>query len=34
VVEERSLVQRDGSIVRILRREHAVLDPSGVSPNR
>ncbi len=34
VVEERSLVQRDGSIVRTLRREHAVLDTHGISPNR
>jgi general secretion pathway protein K len=34
VVEERSLVQRDGSIVRILRREYTVLDPGGASPNR
>lgn len=34
VVEERSLVQRDGSIVRTLHREHAVLDTRGMPPNR
>ncbi|MES2482833.1 MAG: DNA-directed RNA polymerase subunit omega [Pseudomonadota bacterium] len=34
VVEERSLVQRDGSIVRTLQRQYAVLDTRAIPPNR